>query len=105
MNADLLAKLKIGLKIAAALAKYTDTKLDDQAVAFVTLQVDNPFVQSLIGHLIAILDANPGISSEQAVMLLPPGVLSAAEHNTYGKFGDGKLIALLIKLLPIILAI
>jgi len=105
MNADLLAKIKFGLKFAAALARYTDTKLDDQTVAFLVVEIDNPFIQSLIGHAIDIISRHPQYDAKAVIDSLPPGVYAAANNSVAGKFGDGKFLALLIRLLPLILAL
>lgn len=99
-----LEKANAMLRTAKLLAKLTRTTTDDEVLAAIETAIANPQIQALVDWVINTIHVSPELSTTGAIDKAPQHLLSAAEES-YGKIGDGKIINLLIKILPILLAL
>lgn len=92
---------RIAIKILKATAKFTPSKIDDELVASFEVLLENPQIQAIVEYVINLLRANQTLTIQGAYAMVPES-LTAEVH---GKIGDGKILALLLKILPILLAL
>ena len=97
-------KARAMLRTAEILAKFTRTTTDDEIIAAIKTAIENPQIQAVIDWVINSIHANPELSIPHAADKCPEHLMAAAVES-YGKIGDGKIINLLIKILPILLAL
>lgn len=105
MQNDWIRKAKTLLAGLAWLASRTRTTADDEAVAFLQSAIEIQAVQDLINWLINASQSDPGMSTEHLLRAAPPELMTAAESQAVAKIGDGKLLAVLLKFLPLLLAL
>lgn len=103
-DSTLITRLRGALAFAKALAKFTTTTIDDEAVAMLSVIIENEQVQQIIEWLVNKAQSNPEATAMGLVAAIPEPMLTAANEQTAGKIGDGKLLELLVKYLPVILA-
>lgn len=92
------------LRTAELLTRFTPSKVDDDFIASIKIAIDNPQIQAVVDWIINTLHVSPQLSTNAVIENVPQPMMAAAEES-YGKIGDGKFIALLIKILPLILAL
>lgn len=105
MQFSWLKSIKAVLLALAYAAQYTATTVDDQLIAALQVVVDYPAVQQLIESLIAASHASPQLEASTLLQHASPALLAEAQATTVGKIGDGRLLELLEKILPLILKI
>lgn len=104
MGSTWLAKARTYVYYMGLAAKFTKTTVDDEIVAGIKTAIEDANIQSLIDWVINTIHVSPELSTAGAIDKAPQHLLMAAEES-YGKIGDGKIINLLIKILPILLAL